>query len=263
MAAARAIWRGAIRFRNVDVPVRLYAAVQDRGVHFRLLHARDRTPVRQHMVNPSNGEEVPSDRVRRGLQVEPGVFVVLDDADLASAEPKPSRDIAVKRFVTLDAIGPAWFEWPYYVGPDKGGDAAYAALVAALSRRRRQGIARWVMRNREYVGALRSERGALVLVTLRHADEVVPAEELASPAGRDLDKKELALADQLVSALAGHFDPAAYRDEYRDRVLEFVERKARGRRVKLPRVARKRATPSLAGALRASLAQAGRKVAHG
>lgn len=77
MGAARAIWRGAIRFRNVDVPVRLYAAVQDRGVHFRLLHARDRTPVRQHMVNPSNGEEVPSDRVRRGLQVEPGVFVVL------------------------------------------------------------------------------------------------------------------------------------------------------------------------------------------
>ena len=251
--AARAIWKGVIRVGSLRVPVRLYSAVEDRGVHFRLLHGKDETPVRQQMVNPRTGKPVESTEVRKGYELEPGVFVTFTKEELDALEPDDSRDIRIERFVDADAIGHEWFERPYFVGPDGKGGADYFALAQALSRAGRTGIARWVMRDREYVGALRPHGSHLVLITLRHADEVVARADLEAPSFRKPNDKELRLAEQLVGALEADFDPGRYRDEYRKRVLDFVSAKAKGRRPKLPRPPRRSEPASLLGALEASV----------
>jgi DNA end-binding protein Ku len=254
---ARAIWKGVIRFGEEEVPVKLYSAVQDRGVHFRLLAGDTQRPVKQRLVNPVTDATVESDEVRKGFEAEEGVFVLLEEEDLAEVEPPASRDIEVLRFVPPEAIEPVWYDRPYWLGPD-GSDGTYAALVEALKKEGREGVVRWTMRRKEYVGALLVEADRLMLITLRRAGEVVSAAELPAPEGRKLDAKELRMAEQLVAALEGAFDPAAFRDEYRERVRELVEAKAEGRTVKLEAPAERKETDSLAQALRASL-QAAKK----
>jgi len=251
--AARAIWKGVIRVGSVRVPIRLYSAVEDRDVHFRLLHEKDETSVRQEMVNPRTGKPVPSGEIRKGYEVKRGTFVILTDDELDGLEPDDSRDVRVARFVDADAIGHEWFERPYYVGPDAKGSADYFALAQALADAGKQGIARWVMRDREYAGALRERGPHLVLVTLRHVDEVVAPADLEPPPFRKPTEKELRLAEQLVGALEADFDPGRYRDEYRKRVLDFVRAKAKGRRPRLPRPPRRAKPTSLLGALEASV----------
>jgi DNA end-binding protein Ku len=251
--AARAIWKGRIRFGAVDVPVKLYSAVQDRSVHFRLLDARHREPVRQQMVDPESGDVVEHAEVRRAFETEAGELVILTDEELASLEPEAGRDIEVTRFVPEVEIAHPWYDRPYYLGPD-GDEEAYFALQQALRKGEREGIARWVMRKKEYVGALRAQGDHLVLITLRSPAEVVPVSALEPPAGRDLDEREVAMAKQLVAAMEDELDMAAYRDEYRERVLELVEAKAAGKVVKFPKAPRKKAEKSLADVLQRSLA---------
>ena len=210
--AARAIWKANLKLGSTTVPVDLYSAVVDKTVHFHILEERTKSRIRQHMVNPETNEEVPNDEIKRAYQVDPGIFVVLTDEELEKLEPKPSRDIKIDRFVPSRNISSQWYERPYYLGPN-GNEEAYFALVDALANKEREGIAHWVMRGKEYVGALRSQDDYLMLVTLRHADEVVSAQDLAAPAGRALDKKEIDMARQLVELLEGEFDPAAFKDE--------------------------------------------------
>ena len=250
--AARAMWKGVIKIGRINVPVRLYSAVQDQGVHFRLLHAKDKEPVKQQMVNPETGDVVPSDQIRKAYEDE-DVLVILDDEELAGLEPKPSRDIEITRFVDPEDITPQWYDRPYYLGPDNS-QGPYFALAEALSRQNKQGIARWVMRKKEYIGALVPEGEYLMLVTLRHADEVILATELEPPAGRKPDPRELKLAEQLVGALEADFDPGEFQDEYRERVVDFVEKKAKGRAPKLKKPMEKRAPArELTSVLEASL----------
>jgi DNA end-binding protein Ku len=254
---ARAIWKGVIHFGTIKVPVKLYSAVQERGVSFRLLHAKDKEPVTQRMVNPETGEVVPKERVGKGFVDEGGVVVMLNEQELEELEPEASRDIEITRFVKPSAIDPQWYDRPYFLGPDEDADEDYFALTAALQNTEREGVARWVMRNKEYVGALRVRDEHLMLITLRFAGEVIPASALEPPAGRAIEKKELALAEQLVAALEDTFDPEAYHDEWRERVLEFVEAKAKGRAPKIRRMKpRKQDTKDLAGVLEASLKSA-------
>jgi DNA end-binding protein Ku len=249
---ARAMWKGRIRFGDVDVPVKLYSAVQDRGVHFRLLHAKDMEPVQQQMVNPATGKVVAYDEVRRAYPMEHGDLVILDDDELAELEPEPSRDIEITRFVDTAAVTHQWYDRPYYLGPDDD-DTAYFALAAALSRKDRTGIARWTMRGKEYAGALRARGDHLMLMTLRRAGEVVPANALEAPGGRALDQREVNLAMQLVSALEDDLDLSEYRDEYRDRVLELVEAKAAGKVLKFPKAPKRKSEASLASMLEKSV----------
>lgn len=256
--AARAIWKGVITFGDVRVPVKLYSAAQDRTVHFNLLHDQDMVRIRQRMVNASTGEEVELSRAKKGVQVEPGRYVLISPEELAGLEPPEGRDITVEKFLEAGTVGHAWYERPYYLGPDEGGAAPYWVLAQSLEESGREGLARWVMRKREYVGLLRAERGYLMLITARRADEVVPASEIEPPTGRKADPKELAMARQLVEALEDRFDPAEYRDEYRDRVLELIEKKARGEEIEIRRPERKAPARSLASALKASI-EAARK----
>jgi DNA end-binding protein Ku len=251
--AARSIWKASLRFGPVDVPVKMYSAVQDRAVHFRLLDEKRLEPVRQHMVDPDTGTVVGSDDIRRAYQTEEGELVVLDEEELGKAVPEPSREIQVTRFVPAETITHPWYDRPYYLGPDEK-DEAYFALAAALRKRNVLGVAHWVMRGKEYVGALRAEGDYLMLITLRRAGEVVPASALPAPAGRALDEREIAMARQLVAAMEDPFDIAAYHDEYRERVLEYVRARAAGKVVKFPRAPRKRTETSLADVLQASLA---------
>lgn len=255
---ARAIWKGIITFGDVTVPVKLYSAVQERGVHFRLLHEKDLEPVRQEMVNPDTGEIVDHEEVRRAFQTDDGDFVMLDEEELAELEPEASRDIEITRFVEPAAITHQWYDRPYYLGPDES-DEKYFALAEALRRQEKEGVARWVMRKKEYVGALRLEGDHLMLMTLRHAGEVVPASSLKAPPGRDLDRREVDMATQLVAALEDELDLAEYRDEYRDRVLELVEAKAEGKVVKFPKAPKKKTDDSLSKMLEQSLKAAKKK----
>jgi DNA end-binding protein Ku len=249
---ARAIWKGALVIGRERVPVKLYSAIESSGVHFRLLHEPDRVPVEQHMVNPETDDVVPSDRVRRGYEVEAGTFVVLDEEDLEQAEPEPSRDIELLRFLPLDEIDGRWYDRPYYLGPD-GSDEAYFACCEAVRQREVEGLARWTMRKKEYLGSLRERDGHLLLVTLRHAGEVVDAGALPAPSGRRLDEREVAMAEQLVSALAGPFEAEQFRDEYRERVEELIASKAEGRELQIERPEPAPQEASLEEALRRSV----------
>jgi len=241
---ARAIWKGDLKLDSTRVPVKLYSALQDQTVRFHILDERSKTRVKQHMVDPDSGKEVSNEEIRKGFEVEPGTFVILDKEELESLDPEASREIKITRFVPPNEIAPEFYDRPYYLGPD-GDQTAYFALAEALLNKEQEGVARWVMRKQPYVGALRAEGDHLVLFTLRYAEEVLSAKDLPQPAGRAPDKKELSMAKQLVELLKGEFNPKDYQDEYRARVKEFVEKKAKGHAPKLRLVKTKRQAASL------------------
>lgn len=257
---ARAMWKAELVLADERVPIKLYAAVQDRSVHFRLLHAQDHQPVAQQMVDPSSDEPVAKEDIQRGVQVAPGVLVVLSEDERKELEPAPSRSIHVEQCVTADQIDTRWFDRPYYLGPD-GDDDSYLAVIEALAKRKRIGIARWVMRGKAYHGALLSEDGFLVLQTLRYAEQMVSLDSVRPAAGRSPDPRERKMAAQLIEALADSFDPSDYRDEHREQLMELIEAKAEGRDIELPDETMPEAPASLLDSLKDSLSAA--REAHG
>lgn len=252
--AARAIWKGVIRFGEVEVPVKLYSAVEDRSVHFRLLHAKDRAPVKQAMINPRTDEIVPYAETFRAYRADDGHLVVFERDELEALEPEPGRDIEILRFMPPKAIDHRWYDRPYYLGPD-GDEAAYSALAEALEHSGREGLARWVMRKKPYAGALRLHGGAPILMSLRYEEQVLPMDSLAPPTGKPLDARELEMARQLIGMLEAEFDPGEYHDEYRERVLELIEAKRQGKRFKVVPLHRREPSEDLGNALEASLKQ--------
>ncbi len=250
--SARAIWKGVIHIGEVSVPVRLYSAVEERGVDFRLLHEPDLTPVKQRMINPETEEEVPRESILRGYEAEEGLFVVVRENELARLEPEPSRDIEILAFVERDRVSAPWFERPYWLGPD-GSDETYFALTEALGEPL-FGIARWTMRKRRYVGALHRQESWLMLSTLRHVGEVLPRDALGTVPKVSIDPKEAKLAEQLVAALEGELDLSQFHDEHRERVQALIDAKAKGKRPKLAKPKAKKEVASLEEALKKSLA---------
>jgi DNA end-binding protein Ku len=250
--AARAIWKGELKLGSTKIPVKLYSGVIDRTVHFHILDDKHLMRVKQHMVSPDSGDEIDTKEIQKGYEIEPGKFVVVTEEELEELQPKPSREIEIAEFVPPEAISQQWYERPYYLAPD-GDVKAYFALVEALEKRNREGIAHWVMRNKAYIGALRAEGDYLLLVTLHNAEEVISARDLPKPAGRAATQKELAMAAQLVGLLEGEFKATDYKDEYRERVMEFIEKKAKGKAPRLHAVKSKRKPSSLDSVLEKSL----------
>jgi DNA end-binding protein Ku len=250
--AARAIWKGILKIGASKIPVKLYSAVEDRTVRFHVLDDRHLMRIKQHMVDRDTGEEVGTEEIKKGYEVEPGRFVILTEEDLETIKPKPSRDIEISEFVPPEQISQQWFERPYYLVPD-GDQKNYFALAQALANREVEGVAHWVMRNKSYVGVLRAEDGYLFLVTLRNAAEVISARDLPKPAGPAPTAKELQMAKMLVEMLEGEFVASDYKDEYRERVMEFIERKAKGKAPKLRAVKSRKRTGSLDTILAKSL----------
>lgn len=263
--AARAIWKGVISVGSTHVPVKLFSAVTDRTVHFRLLHRTDHAPVKQELVSSGTEETLEYEEAKKAYQVGRDRFVVLEDEELQELEPKASRDIEIKRFVDRSELDPRWYERAYWLAPD-GSTPAYFAIAEALERKEKEGIARWVMRGKDYLGALHAEDGYLMLIVLRHADEIISSDAIDAPEGRALDAREIAMGQQLLNMLEGTFDPTEYRDEYRARVMELVEAKAKGKRPKVEKFRPRKVADedALTGVLEASLAGlGGKKVAGG
>src|SRR5436190_20242249 len=192
---ARAIWKGSLKVGSVTVPIKMYAAVEDRDIHFHVLQKMTKSRIKQEMVS-DNKEPVEKTQVRKGYEIEPGTFVIVEASELQQLKPKDSRTINMLRFVPMSHLGNEWYERPYYLGPD--GDAAlYFALAEAVENRNVIGIARWSMRGKSYVGALSVENGYLMLIKLRYTEEVLSAEDLPAPSGRPLEAKELHMAEEL------------------------------------------------------------------
>ncbi|MCK9274132.1 MAG: hypothetical protein M0P57_03485, partial [Syntrophales bacterium] len=216
---------------------------------------KDKIPVRQEMVNPETEEIVPKEEILRGYKTDEGDMVILTGEDLDALKAPPSRDIEIIRFLPKALIDHRWYNRSYFLGPD-GDSESYFALIVALRDKDLEGLARWSMRNIEYNGALRIERNYPVLITLRHTEEVVSLAGFEAPESRDIDKKESAMAEQLISMLEDDFDPTLYRDEYRDRVMDLVTTKARGGVVEFRKIERKKPAKDLKEALQASIMKA-------
>lgn len=225
--SARAIWKANLRLGDLDVPVKLYAALTDRKIHFRLLHRKDVVPVAQQMVNPRTDQPVPAEQIKRGIEIEPGRTIVVEETELRALDPPASRDITLERFVGADRIQRAWIDRPYYLGPD-GSTPSYFALATALRLETKVGLARWTMRKKRYAGLLGTRGGYLTLTTLRPAAALIDAVVARPATGRDLEPRERKMARQLVGLLEGDFDPSDCHDAYRERVRDLVARKARG-----------------------------------
>ena len=257
---ARAIWSGSISFGLLNVPVKLYSAVSKQTVRFRELREGDGSRVKHKRVAESDGKEVPYEKIVKGYEYAPDQYVVLTKDELADLEPQRSRAIEIQDFVDLDDIDPIYFEQPYFLGPDKGAERAYALLVQAMTESRKVAIARFVLRNRESLAAIRAGDGILTLATMRFADEVVPASQLEGLLGEKPEspprRQEVEMAEQLIESLSTDFDPSAYEDEYRTELLSLIERKAAGEDVLAAKPEAPKATkaPDLMAALEESLA---------
>src|SRR5919198_2775886 len=228
---ARAIWSGSISFGLLNVPVKLYSAVSRKSVSFRELRASDSSRIRHKRVAESDGEEVPYEEIVKGYEIAPEQYVVLTRDELEELDPKKTRAIEIQDFVDLDDIDPIYFDSPYYLGPDKGAERAYQLLVKAMTDEGKVAIARFVLRNKEHLAAIRPMDDVLTLATMRFADEVVSPEELDGVAPEDGEKpqkRELDMAKQLIGSLTSEFEPEKYRDEYREELLAMIERKAKG-----------------------------------
>lgn len=231
----RAIWSGSISFGLVNIPVKLFSAVKDQGVHFHQLHAEDGARLRQKMVCPVDGDEVRDDEIVKGFEIGPDRYVTVEQDELDALAPKTTRTIEIEDFVGLDEIDPVYFVRPYYLLPEEGSAKAYGLLHDSMRGSKMIGVGRFVMHNKEYLAALRPLDGVLCLETMRFSDEVIAPESLepparpAEPAGRELE-----MAHQLIDMLAGSFEPAKYHDEYREAVMDLVGRKAEGLEVVTP-----------------------------
>ena len=260
--AARAMWKADLALGEIKVPVKLYAAVRDTKVHFRLLHAADHAPVKQQMVDPETEQPVPYEATKKAVAVDRGVYVLLTEEEQAALAPKPSRLISVEEVVASGKVDERWFDRPYYLGPD-GDDESYFALAEALKKREAVGIAHWVLRNKRYVGALQASGGYLLLDTLRYAQEIVEVTAVQPNANRAPDKREIALAEQLIGALEDRFDASEFHDEYQDQLKAMLAAKAAGKVVRFPKAPKRKHEDSLVASLQASLKSQRKEAGHG
>jgi len=256
---ARAIWSGSISFGLLNVPVRLYSAVARRGISLREIRESDGARIRHRRVAEGTDEEVPYEKIVKAFEITPDRYVPLTKEEMSALAPEKTRAIDVQDFVDLDEIDPIYFDSPYYLGPAEGAEKAYSLLARAMEETGKVAIARFVLRNKEHLAALRAGSGILTLTTMRFADEVVPPEELddALPSKKPrVDKREVQMAEQLIDSLTTDFDPSAYRDEYREELLALIENKAEGKDVVTPPAEEPTPTqaPDLMAALEESIA---------
>jgi DNA end-binding protein Ku len=231
---ANPTWRGSISFGLVNVPVELYTAVRSHTIRFKQLHRETQAPVKQKRVDAQTGDEVAYRDIVKGYEVDDGKYVVVDPDELEQLAPEASRLICIQAYVEQSEIDPVYYDRAYYLAPDgEIARKAYRLLTEAMERTDQVAIATFVMRNREYLAALRARDGLLVLSTMHYADEVTDLTDLSLDLGSasEPSDRELSMAEQLIGSMRAEFDPQDYRDRHRDRVVEFLEAKGEGRSI--------------------------------
>jgi DNA end-binding protein Ku len=256
---ARAIWSGTISFGLLNVPVKLYSAVSRKTIRFNELRESDSSRVRHKRVAESDGEEVAYDEIVKGYEISPDRYIVLTKDEFEELNPAKTRTIDIEDFVDIEDIDPIYFESPYYLGPAEGAEKAYGLLVRAMAASGKAAIARFVLRNKEHLAAIRPMGDVLTLTTMRFADEVVAPEELDDvlpDSAPRVDKREREMAEKLIDSLAAKFEPEKYRDEYREQLLSLIEQKGEGKEVVVSESEEPEPTkaPDLMAALEESLA---------
>jgi DNA end-binding protein Ku len=252
----RSIWNGTITFGLTAVPIKVHSAVEDHGVHFHQVHAKDGARIKQVRICSKEGKEVRHKQVAKGYEVRGGEYVLLSQDEIDAAAGEQSHLIELEEFVRADEIDPVFYDRTYHLGTGEDGEDAYRLLHDALARAGRVGIGRWTFHNREYLVAVRALDEVLALHTMRFAAELVDAESLDLPApSRKPTKREIEMAATLVESLHDDFTPDGFHDDYRERVLELIEAKARGEEPQLPEPAKESGGMDLAAALEASLGQ--------
>jgi DNA end-binding protein Ku len=252
---ARPLWKGSISFGLVNIPVELHVGARDHTPRFRMLHRTDLSPISMERVCQTDGKAVAWDDLVKGYEVEKGRFVALTEDDFKTAAIERSRSIDIQAFVPVQDIDARYWDTPYYALPGKGAEHAYSLFAQALAKSGRAGIAKYVMRQREHLTALLPVGGALVVSTMRFEEDLV---ELPRTARSKVSPQEMKLADQLISHLAGEWNPGAYHDDYAPALMKVIKAKAAGK--KMPAVSEKPTPPTkvvdLVARLRESLAQA-------
>jgi DNA end-binding protein Ku len=252
----RPIWSGAISFGLVNVPVKLYSAVSRKTVRFHQLHDQTGVRIQQKRVDPTTGEEVPYEHVVKGYELAPDRYVVITPEELEALDPEKTRTIDIEDFVDLEDIDPIYYDHPYFLVPGPGAEKAFALLRDAMDRSGKVAIARVVIRSKESLVAIRPKGRVLAMSTMLFDDEVIDGESLdeAPENGAKTTKRELEMAQQLIDSLTGDFEPGKYRDTYRERVLDLVDRKAAGEEIAVQPAAEEPAkVPDLMAALEASV----------
>lgn len=256
----RAMWSGAISFGLINIPVKLYNAVSRKSVSFNQIDRRTQSRIRYKKVSAADGSEVPNQEIVKGYELPTGEFVLIDDEELASLDPEATRSVDIEEFVELSDIDPVFYDAAYYLAPDRGAAKAYKLLAEAMEETDKVALARFVMRTKQYLAAVRARDGVLVLSTMVYADEInEPLEipELDDLAKVDVNQRERTMAEQLIDSLSAAFKPEQYHDTHREQVLDLIERKAAGEEVVVaPAAPTAEKVVDLMAALEASVAAA-------
>ena len=234
---ARALWKGSISFGLVNIPIELHTAVRNHRPRFRMLHAKDRSPVRFERVCIRDGHPVAWEDLVKGYEYAKGRFVVMTKEDFQAAAVEKTRTVDIIDFVRADEIDDRFFETPYYLVPAKSGERAYALLREAIRESKRVGIAKFILRDAQHLAAVEVIGDALVLTVMRFADELVDIAGFTFPAAGSMRKNELEMAKALVNNLAAEWDPKKYTDQYRENLLRIIQGKVKGKEVELEPVA--------------------------
>ena len=256
----RAIWKGSISFGLVNIPIALYPATRREELKFRLLRAKDHSPVNYKRVAEKDGKEVPWDEIVKGYEYEKGKFVVLNEKDFQRVDLEATQTVDIQDFVDLDEIDPMFFYKPYYLEPQKGGDKAYVLLRETLADGKKVGIAKVVIKTRQYLAGVKALKQVLVLELMHFADELLETEKLNVPKKVSVGKREKDMAEALVKSMSAKWDPEKYHDDYREALMEVIEEKVESGGEEIEEKPKEKKTPTkvidLVAVLQESLAQA-------
>lgn len=221
----RAIWKGAISFGLVNIPIALYPATRREELKFRLLRGTDLSPVNYKRVAEADGKEVPWDQIVKGYEYEKGKFVVIKEDDFARVDVEATQTVDITDFVQIDEVNPVFFHKPYYMEPEKGGDKAYVLLREALRATGKIAIAKVVIKTRQHLAAVKPQEKGLMLELMHFADELIDVDEFKVPTAKEVGKKELEMARALVASMSGKWEPEKYHDDYKDALEKLIEQK--------------------------------------
>jgi len=260
---ARAIWKGSISFGLVNIPIALYPATRREELKFRLLRKGDLSPVNYKRVAEKDGKEVPWDQIVKGYEYEKGKYVVLKDEDFERVDLEATQTVDIQDFVDQEEIDPMFFYKPYYLEPQKGGDKAYALLRDALKDANKVGVAKVVIKTRQYLAGVKPEDGALVLELMHFADELADPEQLHVPKKLEVGKREMNMAKSLIGSMTSKWQPEKYKDDYRKALMDVIEEKVEAGGKEIEEKPKKPPKPTkvidLVSVLQKSLEQTGTK----